>query len=165
MLAHYEKDMRPVIIGAPHSHEYAGLIFALWSQKWPALRMNFTFSTGSLSARTFEKRPLDVQCVPIPALRQVSREIVDAGFRELTLPDPIPSDIPRWAILATDDALQHCGGPLRRFLWSVADENSYRGDFESFVSIYDSVDERQLPFSKTLELTAMHFPRRRMGNT
>src|SRR5882757_4595587 len=159
MLAHYEKDMRPVIIGAPHSHEYAGLIFALWSQKWPALRMNFTFSTGSLSARTFEKRPLDVQCVPIPALRQVSREIVDAGFRELTLPDPIPSDIPRWAILATDDALQHCGGPLRRFLWSVADENSYRGDFESFVSIYDSVDERQLPFSKTLELTAMHFPR------
>lgn len=158
LVAHYTKDARPLIVPAANADEYASLVFALWSQKWPALRMGFTFSTGSLSARTFEKRPLDVQCVPIPALRQVSREIADSGFGELTLPDPIPSDIPRWAILASDDAMQHCGGPLRRFLWSVADEDSYRKDFESFVSIYDSLDEQRLPFAKTLELTAMHFP-------
>jgi len=150
MLAHYGTEVRPVIVGASHSHEYEALIFALWSQKWPALRVSFTFCTGSLSARTFEKRPLDVQCVPIPAFRQVSREITDAGFNELTLPDPIPSDIPRWAVLATDDALQRCGGQLRRFLWSVADESSSRRDFESFVSIYDCLDEPQLPFREPL---------------
>jgi hypothetical protein len=158
MAAHYEKESRPLIVGSAHSHEYIGLIFAAWSQKWPALRMSFTFCTGSLSARTFEKRPLDVQCVPIAATRQVSREIGDAGLSELTLLDSIPPNVPRWAVLATDDALQKEGGPLRRFLWSVADEKSSRADFESFVSIYDSL-ERQLPFLVTIDLTASHFPR------
>lgn len=158
MAAHYEKESRPLIIGSANSHEYSGLIFAAWSQKWPALRMSFTFCTGSLSARTFEKRPLEVQCVPIAATRQVSREIGDAGSSELTLLESIAPNVPRWAVLATDDALQKEGGPLRGFLWSVADEKSSRGDFESFVSIYESL-ERQQPFSVTVDLTASHFPR------
>jgi len=158
MAAHYEKESRPLIISAADSHEYLGLVFAAWSQKWPALRMSFTFCTGSLSGRTFEKRPLDVQCVPIAATRQVSREIGGAGFGEVTLLDSIPADFPRWTVLATEDALQKAGGPLRRFLWSVADKNSSRGEFESFVSIYDSL-EQQLPFSTTIELVTSHFPR------
>lgn len=159
LVAHYSKEQRPLIIPAANSHEYAALVFAVWSQKWPALRMGFTFSTGSLSARTFERRPLDVQCVPIAATRQVSREFSDAGFGELVLQGQIHAEYPRWAALATDDALKKEVGPLRRFLWSVADENSHRGDFEAFVSIYDSVGEQQFPFSNILKLTAMHFPR------
>ena len=70
--AHYGKDSWPVVIPAASSDEYADLIFALWDQKWPSLRMSFTFCTGSLSARTYENRPLDVQCVPVATARETT---------------------------------------------------------------------------------------------
>jgi hypothetical protein len=73
MSGHYSRELRPLVIPAANSDEYTEMILAAWSQKWPALRMSFTFCTGSLSARMFENRPLDVQCVPIVVTRQVSR--------------------------------------------------------------------------------------------
>jgi hypothetical protein len=155
--SHYRKDWHPVIIPAVGSHEYAEMILAAWSQKWPALRMSFTFCTGSLSSRTFENRSMDVQCVPISAIRQVSREIVEGGSDEPILLDFAADSSPPWAIAAGDDALQPSGGPLRSFLWSVADTDSTRADFKSYVKIYNLFDE-QLPLSAMLELTAQLFP-------
>ena len=52
--------------------------------------------------------------------------------------------------------MQFAGGPVRGFLWSVADTDA-RADFESFVKIYDALDE-SLPPSNILELTAELFP-------
>jgi hypothetical protein len=157
--AHYQRDPQPLIIPAANADEYAGLIFAVWSQKWPALRMSFTFCTGSLSARTFENSPLDVQCVPIAAARQICREVGEAGFGSpILLEFAAPLDVPNWVVMASDDSLQDEGGPLREFLWLVADEESSRADFAPFVKIYDSL-ERQPPFSTIVELTASHFPR------
>lgn len=155
--AHYGKDSLPVVIPAASSDEYADLIFALWDQKWPSLRMSFTFCTGSLSARTYENRPLDVQCVPVATARQVSREIAEAGFGQPVVLDSAPTDSRPWVILAATDALQGEQRPVRDFLWSVADDNSPRAYFESFLKIYDSLAE-SLPFSDVLELIAEVFP-------
>lgn len=158
MAAHYERESRPLIIGAANADEYAGLVFDAWSQKWPALRMSFTFCTGSLSARTFEKRPLDVQCVPTASTRQVSREIAEGGFGDPTVMEVSPLDLPRWTFLAADDALQREGGSLRHFLWSVADNDSDRADFESFVKTYSSLFDKSEPLSNVVKLTAELFP-------
>src|SRR5713226_865198 len=102
--AHYQKDSQPLIIPAVNADEYAGLIFAAWSQKWPALRMSFTFCTGSLSARNIGKRPFDVQCVPTPMTREVFREIAAAGMEEPVVITSDPVDAPSWAVLAAADA-------------------------------------------------------------
>lgn len=157
MAAHYKKESHPLIIAAASADEYTDLLFAGWSQKWPALRMSFTFCTGSLSARTLEKRPLDVQCVPTISTRQVSREIAEAGFGEPIVLNFDPLHLPQWAILAANDALQPEGGPVRSFLWSVADMDSLRADFESYVKIYDGLDQ-SLPFSNIVALIAELFP-------
>ena len=162
--AHYQKDSHSLIIPAANSDEYADLIFAVWSQKWPTLRMSFTFCTGSLSARIYENSPLEVQCVPMVAARQVSREIAEAGFGEPTVIDFALRDLPRWTILAADDALQAGGGAVRSFLWSVGDKNTTRSDFESFLKVYEGLEEA-LPLSSILELTADLFPRPTDGHT
>jgi len=156
MKGHYGKELRPLVISAANSDEYKEMILAAWSQKWPALRMSFTFCTGSLSVRMFENRPLDVQCVPTVATRQVCREISEGVSGDAILMDLISDDWPRWVILAGDDALQFAGGPIRSFLWSVADTDT-RADFASFVKIYDGLNE-SLSVSKILELTAELFP-------
>ena len=119
--------------------------------------MSFTFCTGSLSARTYENRPLDVQCVPVATSRQVSREIAEAGFDQPVVLDSAPIDSPRWAILAAIDLLQGEQKPVRDFLWCVADNHSPRAYFESFLKIYDGLTD-SLPFSNVLELIAEAFP-------
>jgi hypothetical protein len=153
--AHYGKELRPLVIAAADSDEYADMILAAWSQKWPALRMSFTFCTGSLSARVFENRPLDVQCVPIFTARQVSREIAEGG--DAILMDFASDRWPKWVTLAGNDAMQLSGGPVRSFLWSVAGTDSARADFEPFVKIYDCLHE-STPLSNILEVTAELFP-------
>jgi len=157
MAAHYKKDLHPLIIAAANADENTDLIFAAWSQKWPSLRMSFTFCTGSLSARTLEKRPLDVQCVPTVSTRLVSREVAAAGFGAPILVEIATLDFPRWTVLAANDAVQCDGGPVRSFLWSVADVGSARADFESFVRIYDGLDRSQ-SLSNIVDLAAELFP-------
>jgi hypothetical protein len=109
----------------------------------------------------FENRPLDVQCVPIVATRQVSREIAEGGSGDPIVMDLASDDWARWVISAVDDAMQFEGGPIRSFLWSVADTDA-RADFASFVKIYDSFNE-SLPLSNVLELIAQLFPKATEG--
>ena len=156
MRDHYSGNLRPLVIPAADSDEYTETILTAWSQKWPALRMSFTFCTGSLSARIFENRPLDVQCVPIGAIRQVSREIAEGGSGDAIVMDLTSDNCAQWMISAADDALQTGGGPLRSFLWSVGDTES-QADFASFVKVYDGL-KQSLPLSNVLELTAQLFP-------
>ena len=136
------------------------MILAAWSQKWPALRLSFTFCTGSLSARVFEGRPLDVQCVPVAAARQVSREVAESG--DATVLETVADECPEWVRAAGTDAMQVAGGPVRRFLWSVADADSVRADFESFVRIYNGLNEPMAP-SRILDLSAEMFPSPKEG--
>jgi hypothetical protein len=155
--SHYQKDWHPLVIPTTNSDEFTDLIFAAWSQKWPALRLGFTFCTGSLSARTLEKRPLDIQCVPIAASRQIARDVAEAGFGEPILMNFDQPDSPTWTISAANDALQSGGGALREFLWSVADADSTQIDFESLVKVYDAFTE-SLGFSSIVNLIADLFP-------
>lgn len=155
--AHYRKDARPVIVPATNSDEYADIIFAVWSQKWPALRMSFTFCTGSLAARTYDHRPIEVQCVPLVAIRQVSREIEEGGFGNPVVLDVECPDLAQWTVLAGNDASRAEGGQIRTFLWSVADQDNTRADFESFVEVYNGLEE-SLPVASILKMTAHLFP-------
>lgn len=158
LAAHYVKAHQPLILSASDSDQFTSLIFAIWSQKWPALRMEFSFCTGTLSARTIGKRPLDVQCVPVSMTRQVAREIASESSGEpIVVQQPLADESP-WVALAADDALRCDGeGLLRKFLWAIAETDSGRLEFAPFVSIYDSL-RRSVPSLTVLHETAELFP-------
>jgi hypothetical protein len=157
LTAHYQRKWHALILPAKNSDEFADLILGAWSQKWPGLRMGFTFCTGSLSSRVFERRLLDVQCVPVAAARQVLRESSEISSDEPLLINFAPQEVPAWAALAANDALQLEGGPVRRFLWSISDGQSIRADFESFLKVYQELSQG-LSFSSAITLIADLFP-------
>lgn len=159
---HYGKGSNPVLLAARESKEFEDIIFAVWSQKWPSLRMGFTFCTGSLSARNYDKRPLDIQCVPTSLTREVSLEIAAAGSGEPVVVNSVPSDPPAWAIPAATDAWCPEGGAVRHFLWKVSDGSSGRGDFASFMIVFDALGE-STPLPDLITLVASVFPQPTSG--
>ncbi len=163
---HYQNDSVPVILGVRNSRELESLFFALWSQKWPSLRINFTFCTGALSARTYNKRPLDIQCVPVSKLREVLLELNVNGANNTAVGiaegAETSSEIPPWSFLAAKDASIADGGRLRKFIWMVSDETSKCGDFSRFTIIFDAVD-RAANVNDLIAIVAKHFPNPNTG--
>jgi GTPase-associated protein 1, N-terminal domain type 1 len=157
LFCHYGDGGKPVLCAAQTSRQFEDLIFAVWSQKWPHLRMSFTFCTGSLSARNYGKRPFDIQCVPTSLTREVMREIGATSVAQPILLNSITVDSPTWAISAAADAWSPEGRAIRKFLWSVADARSEREDFVSFITILDALTQ-SLPPSGLISLIAARFP-------
>ncbi len=160
--AHYGKGNIPVLIAARNSKEFEDLLFAIWSQKWPRLRMDFTFCTGALSARFFERRPFDIQCVPIQSTRSVSLDIIEAVAVEPIVANSKSRETASWAPEAAEDAVRAEGSALRKFMWAVADEKSGRTDFASFISIFDAVSKSG-QLNEMIELVAEYFPSAKTG--
>jgi hypothetical protein len=160
--AHYGKGNIPVLIAAQNSKEFEDLLFALWSQKWPRLRMNFTFCTGALSARLFERRPFDIQCVPIQLTRSVSLDILEAIAIEPIVANSKSREIALWALEAAEDAVSAEGSALRKFMWAVADEVSDRADFASYTLIFDAVC-KSVQLNDMIGLVAKFFPSAKTG--
>lgn len=160
--AHYGKGNIPVLIAARTSTEFEDLLFALWSQKWPRLRMTFTFCTGALSARFFERRPFDIQCVPIQSTRSVSLDIIEAVAIEPIVANSKACEIAPWALEAAEDAVRADGSGFRKFIWAVADETGDRTDFASFTSIFDAV-RRSVQLDEMVDLVIKYFPSAKEG--
>lgn len=140
---HYGRVEMPVLLASRNSKEFEKLIFALWSQKWPQLRMDFTFCTGSMSARFLGKRPFDVQCVPVPSSRGIMLDLIAAGASEPAIANSAPVDNAPWLDATATDALLNNGGLLRAFLWSVSDSRSARKDFACLVKVFEALQKRR----------------------
>jgi len=136
----YENDGKPLLLPSRTSRQFEGAIFALWSQQWPELRTQFTFCTGSLSARSYGKQPLDVQCVPLSRTREISLSI---SSETCTAPDVVDSatEPPQWAIEAANDENALGNESIRDFLWSVAGAHSTRQDFISFIRVFEVIHD------------------------
>jgi hypothetical protein len=160
---HYRREDTPVILAARNSKEFESSIFSLWAQKWPSLRMQFTFCTGALAVRAFDKRPFDIQCVPTSKAREVMLDSkVMAGVSEAVIANSMPGDTPAWAIEAAQDASRTTGGKLRAFLWQVTNESSERQDFESLVFVYEAL-QRSMALPELISTVAKNFPDVRSG--
>jgi hypothetical protein len=160
--AHYRNSSSAVILPAHKSEEFEKEIFAVWSQKWPSLRFDFTFCTGSLSSRTFEKRPFEIQCVPVSKVREVSLDIVEAGVASTIVASPIQSPMPTWVVEAAIDAAAFGGGSLREFLWQSTDDKSSQCDFELLVSAYFDLTRLE-GLAQSIEYVSKLFPEPHSG--
>lgn len=148
----------PVVLVAGDSDEFSHAIFALWSQQWPRLRQTFSFCTGSLSGRSLDGRPLDIQCSPPTAAKDVAREASSELFRvEPILMRPHDNPLPFFASAIDDAVLSSSGGAFRRFLWASVDENASRNDVWSLMKIYDAVNPFQ-SVNARIRLVAEYFP-------
>jgi hypothetical protein len=159
---HYGRENAPVLLAARNSKEFEATLFALWSQKWPQLRMAFTFCTGALSARFFERRPFDVQCAPSSLTRGVLLDLGEAGVKEPVVANSARFEDATWITEAAADVLSAEGGQLREFIWSVAGDSSDRKDFSSFILVHDALQE-PTPLNDLISLVARLFPSKSGG--
>ena len=65
-LSHYLYNFpeKAILVPAISSKNFEKLIYQVWNEQWPRLRRNFTFCTGSLSIRSIENQPFDLQIIP-----------------------------------------------------------------------------------------------------
>jgi hypothetical protein len=158
LAVHYGTENAPILLAARNAKEFEDLVFTVWSQKWPRLRMSFTFCTGALSARLFERRPFEVQCIPVASTRGVLLDLVQAGAVDPVVANSASVEDAEWITEATSDALSINGGaPLRKFVWAVADSSNNRKDFASFISVYDAL-QKSIQFVDLIALVARLFP-------
>ena len=69
----FAQDSKPVLLASESAEYYEDLVLRIWLYLWPPLRMNFAFSTGSLSAREVNGAALDLQVVPGERAASVQR--------------------------------------------------------------------------------------------
>jgi len=137
--SYYGKSGKPLILSAKDSIEFERMIFALWSQQWPTLRMAFTFCTGSLSTRTFAGRPFDIQCVPTTLTREVLLETTSGSSTEPILLPSLSDDYPEWMPSIVADAGSSEGSRVRKFLWEASDESTTRSDFIPLATVFHAL--------------------------
>lgn len=133
----YGDPEHPLVIASANSYDFEDAVFALWSQQWPALRAEFTFSTGSLSPRFIGTDPFDLQCAPVSVMREFLR---DARIGNPSLLEGTDlHESPPWVSLATVSASGGCD-TVRNFLWFVGDDQSDRRCFARFVETFSRID-------------------------
>src|SRR5581483_629676 len=162
--SYYGKGGKPLILSAKDSIEFESMIFALWSQQWPTLRMAFTFCTGSLSTRTFAGRPFDIQCVPTSLTREVLLETTSGSSTEpILLPSP-SEDYPAWISSIVADTGSSEDSRLRNFLWEASDEFTTRSDFIPLATVFHALDTTP-ELAAFVTLVADLFPQQAAGGT
>jgi hypothetical protein len=160
--SYYGKGGKPLILSAKDSIEFESIIFALWSQQWPSLRMAFTFCTGSLSARTFAGRPFDIQCVPTTLTREVLLETTSGFSTEPILLSSPQDDYPEWVPSIVADASSSEGDRVRKFLWKASDESTTRSDFIPLAIVFHALSTTP-DLSALVALVAELFPQQTAG--
>jgi hypothetical protein len=154
----YTESDKPVIITASNAESREGIVLAIWSQQWPALRAAFRFCTGSLSARTYAGRAFDLQIIPHKLLRELQRD-PNAFVTVFENGSPGRGTNPRetapWMITAAQD-LVIGKGSFRNFLRRFADGGpeqrslySKMGELFSFFVDFDTSPDS----SKISEIT------------
>lgn len=131
----YGPEQPFVVMAGNEQGVFENLFIELWSQLWPQARLDFTFSTGSLSARKFDSRPFDLQLAPTNAVREVARAsgAVLAQRNERRSPDELVPGVN--ALVA--DFISHGLLGLRHFLAEIADAGFARRDAVRAALIHD----------------------------
>lgn len=131
--AFYGRPEAPVVVPVIDSDEGLDFILALWSQQWPELRSQWSFSTGSLAPRTLLSQPFDLQFVPTGLTREMLRE---PGMKNRAVLVDYKMAPPRWSQIATEDASDHQGSAFRDFLWAVCEEGGGRASYAKYAQIF-----------------------------
>lgn len=160
----------PAFLEADRPDRLEDLVLAVWTQQWPRLRRTFRFCTWSLTGRSIEGDPFDLQVVPPAVSRQLQRGPLNGTIVPLNPrfgDEPKSPAVPSWARVAARDLVAASDGALRRFLSEFGvDAPAPRRAFAPLVEIEDQV--AQLPhggssLAQLVDLVAARFPSAQEG--
>jgi hypothetical protein len=120
----YDAPQPPVVLLAKNSRDFEAIVIAIVGQQWASLRTKFRFCTGSISNRSLDNKPFDLQVVPFETAREVNREIPKAAFID-TRGWQVPDDEPDWLDFVLRDLSGDMPAAYRHFLAQFA-----RGTFD-----------------------------------
>ena len=109
----YTRPQEGIVVLTDSNHFWEDAVFAIWSQQWPRLRRNFTFSTASFGDRRLIGERFDLQIAPSLNKRIWNRSgkptylLLPSGDRDYKAEE--------WLQVAVDD-LGVLNGPLRSYL-------------------------------------------------
>jgi hypothetical protein len=139
----YEYPEKAVVILDEDSAGWVNPIFRVWSQQWPRLRREFTFSTGSLGDRRHAGIAFDLQVAPINSERLWGRTRAPTLLLNYPAqaPEPFSRTIPEWVDIAVDDLLKGSDQQFRRFLFDFgSDIQKPRVAFRKLAVLYMRID-------------------------
>jgi hypothetical protein len=139
----YSNPNDPIGIPAETGTDFESAAVAIWNQQWPELRLNFSFCTGSLSERTLNSKPLDLQFGPLRIVKHLST-------REL--PVNVKFDVRK----VLSNLFDLSDSPLRDFLWQAGRGLSSRADFLRLTTVYEAISSEDV--TKTVNLTQRFYP-------
>lgn len=150
----YTTDSGPVFIRGISSSGYDELILSFWFQQWPRLRRNFSFCTGAILPRSFKKKVLDLQVIPLNShsgiLQQSDNQILDSRV--------IPTyHHEEWVECIFNDL--YSPSELRKFLRSYgADVAAQRNQFKLLVEVYLYFKKINYGIADIIKYLAEKFP-------
>jgi hypothetical protein len=109
----YGRASAGIVILDEDSPRWESAVFAIWSQQWPRLRNEFTFSTGSLGDRRLGGVVFDLQVAPLGSQRLWHRVELPTYVTEFS-PATLPAVAEPWLNTALSDLIGP-ERPLRRF--------------------------------------------------
>jgi hypothetical protein len=125
------------VLPSETSYQYEDEVLSLWSQLWPKGRASLSFSTGSITPRTLNNRPFDIQVSPRKTAKQFLRQnpkmvIVDGDV------DAKPMVLPTWIECALSGIISHNNHRVKTALWEYSsllqsDIYSYRQLIEIYM--------------------------------
>lgn len=114
LLGSLYRDGEPdLMIAAASSEEWQAEVLAVWSQMWPRLRRQWTFSTGSLGPRKLDGERFALQVIPARWRTRMAREFPGALWLDES------GDVPAsgvWLSTLTDDCRSPVDTELRKYL-------------------------------------------------
>jgi len=140
---------------------WENIIFAIWSQQWPRLRRNFSFSTGSLGDRRLAGVAFDLQVAPFSSQRLWRRGGQATVLLDMLSTQTQPTTaVPAWMSLVLDDLDNGPTSSLRQFFFSYgSDIEKPRQAFSRLAGAYIHLNcESDKDWTERLRLTAEIFP-------
>jgi hypothetical protein len=122
LAALYEQPESSVVVLDDVCSPWENIVFHIWSQQWPRLRRNFTFSTGSLGDRRLGGVNFDLQIAPAKSQRLWRRAEATKVVIEMTTRSAHESSVPSWMEVVLADLENHENSELRKFFFDYGSD-------------------------------------------
>ncbi|MDQ3816394.1 MAG: hypothetical protein M3362_01735 [Acidobacteriota bacterium] len=152
------EQVKNIVITSENSTQLEDFILSLWCQQWPSLRSRFSFSTGSLAARTVQGRTFALQVAPHQNISFFHNVV------KLALIDTIHEQIKPAKIQYAENyrTFRDAQDPLIRFVWFYGSQISpLRKNFgwlAKFYSLINEVRNKRFKITKITDYLAAKFP-------
>jgi GTPase-associated protein 1, N-terminal domain type 1 len=144
----YANPSKTIILIARSAETYENLILDIWSDQWPRLRRNFSFSTGALNIRKLDNKEFDLQVIPENYSNIILRQSTNCLIPQKTV-------LGKWH----DLLIKFSKNEVRSFLWTYgADIEGSRKNYIPLIMMLGLVTSSNTNLPSILNALNTYFP-------